>query len=455
MPGLITSSIPGRISGKLSTSPNVLWKLPAPTSDNALPVLQRVNKQDAPINNTNNIGNGVGIVDVYSGISVQDYIDVVNDFSWTVSPKTSRADVPILYLDERRLLTNSNVTNIANSIFTVKDNTSNVASLATPTINLINNTINSVPLIANGISEISQAANFLSNTSIGQTTTKVANEVGSSVINETLKISASLVAAADQFLKETGANITPDSFTNNALKPYSYLYATEPTKFLYKLPYLENQYGSVSNTFASDTPKGLLNALVGEARTFAETTANFGNFLKPGVYIETAKQFSMADTGRSISVKIPLLNTQNQQDINNNWQLLFGLIYQNRPGRVTRSIIDLPVIYELSVPGMVYMPYSFISNLTVDFIGARRLMNLSVPIITTPGTPYTKINVIVPDAYELNITFTGLNDETRNFLYASMLPGGNGVTVGPPLTLIESANIGTNPIDLNNSKGGR
>jgi len=443
MPPSITSAIPGNIKGKLYTQNPVLWKLPAPTSNNALPVLQRTDNGNTTNLITNNIGEGIGAVNVYAGITVQNYIDVVNDFNWTVSPQTSRKNVPILYLNEKRLLTNSNVTNIANSIFSINENFNNAGKLVSPITNLITNTINSVPVIADGLSVIKQVANSFSNTSIGQTTTTVTNEVASSVVSETLKISSSLIQAANQFASETGINkLNVDTFTNPSLSPYSKLYSTEPTQFFYKFPYLENQYGTVNNSFGTEN-KGFLNLVSEEARSIAEKTS-IANFLKPGVYIETAKQFSMADTGRSISIKIPLLNTLSEKDINFNWQLLFGLIYQNKPGRVTRSIIDLPVIYELNVPGMVYMPYSFISNLTVDFIGTRRLMNLNVPITTTPGTDVTPINVIVPDAYELNITFTGLNDETRNFLYASMLNNGNGVTVGPPFTLIQSANIGLN-----------
>ena len=89
----------------------------------------------------------------------------------------------------------------------------------------------------------------------------------------------------------------------------------------------------------------------------------------------------------------------------------------------------MPVIYELIIPGTVYMPYAFISSLSVNFLGARRLMPLSVPVQASGSSgQFTTINTIVPDAYELNISFTGMNDETRNFLYYSVFP--QNVTVG-------------------------
>ena len=137
----------------------------------------------------------------------------------------------------------------------------------------------------------------------------------------------------------------------------------------------------------------------------------------------------MGDQGRSIQIRFPLLNTTSQDSINLNWQLLFGLIYQNKPGRVTRAIIDMPVIYDITIPGMLYMPYAFINSLTVNFVGSRRLMEIQVPVATTTGDPFTKINAIIPDAYEVDIGVTGLNEETRNFLYASITP--QGVTTNP------------------------
>ena len=79
----------------------------------------------------------------------------------------------------------------------------------------------------------------------------------------------------------------------------------------------------------------------------------------------------------------------------------------------------MPVIYQVQIPGVVYMPFAFISNLSVKFLGSRRLMNISVPI-QTGSSDSTVLNTIIPDAYEVSITLNGMNEETRNFLYASV-----------------------------------
>jgi len=106
--------------------------------------------------------------------------------------------------------------------------------------------------------------------------------------------------------------------------------------------------------------------------------------------------------------------------------LIYGLVYQNRPGRITKTLVDIPVMYEASIEGMLYMPYSYITNIRVDFIGNRRTMNVDMPVIGSSegGAGETrKINTVIPDAFNVSITLQGLNDETRNFLYESISPG--------------------------------
>tara|TARA_R110000782_G_scaffold207118_1_gene295631 strand:- start:32 stop:517 length:486 start_codon:yes stop_codon:yes gene_type:complete len=146
---------------------------------------------------------------------------------------------------------------------------------------------------------------------------------------------------------------------------------------------------------------------------------------KPGVYVEQSKQYQFGQDGRTFDITFPLLNTGSYDDIKRNWQLIFGLIYQNKPGRVNRNLLELPVIYEFYIEGMAYMPYSYISKIQVDFIGNRRTMAIDIPSFGDVGNneslgDRTKINSIIPDAYNVKLSFVGLNKETKNFLIRSL-----------------------------------
>ena len=336
-----------------------------------------------------------------------DYIDVVNDFQWTISPKTSREDVPVVYLTEKRLIANSNISNIANSIFATVETGKNLA-------NSIGNTL-STPLNAAASTSVGARVAADGSKVVDVAKSAVEKFLQSDVFQELSK-SASVVR---EFINN---NFDRPSKFNSSLAPYDQLYATEPTGFNYKLPYFNDEFLSTNVSFNADNSPGLLGGLAGIAKDITEGISNIAGSLQPGVYIERSKTFNMGDSGKAITVNFPLLNTKSLEDIPKNWQLIFGLIYQNKPGRYTRSVIDVPVIYELLIPGMTYMPYCYVSSLAVSFVGSRRIMSLPIPS-DKGGT----INAIIPDAYNVSITFTGMNEETRNFMYASIH---DTVTVG-------------------------
>lgn len=319
---------------------------------------------------------------------VKDPINVVTDFPWTNSPKDSRKDVPKIQLIEQRVVLNSTITNMVYSALASVDN---ISSLGNTAQGLIDRFFPRAP--ENSTTDDLEA-------------------------NEDASTKNKLREAYEKVL-EGGFFKT---FNSDVLKPYEALYATEYTGFNYYFPYLEDAYREVNNTFG-EAEGNLVSGVADLVRGVADIT-NVLNVAKPGTYIEKSKQYTMGDTGRKLNVKIPLLNTGSFEDVRRNWQLIFGLVYQNRPGRVSKSIIDQPVIYEVHLPGVAYMPYAYISNLSVNFLGSRRDMEFDIPVMDEGSTGTSsnigKIKTVIPDAYQLNITLQGLNEETRNFIYASV-----------------------------------
>ena len=363
----------------------------------------------------------VAITKTYTGASTTDYIDVVTDFPWTVSPATSREDVPAVFITEKRIIANSNISNIANSVFasveTIAAGAKAISNTVTPPTNA---TINSGPVQA-AIGKIKNFFNPLITSPLLQNNLGAAPDLASDLISEskTLAESKKSAQAVGNFIEN---NFDKPSKFNSTLSPYDNLYATEFTGFNYKLPYFGDPYIDASVTYGEGDSGNFLNGIAGLASSVAGALASIQGTFQPGVYIEKSKTFNMSGAGRSISVSFPLLNTRNVSDIPRNWQLIFGLIYQNKPGRYSRSIIDLPVIYEVFIPGVAYMPYACLTRMDVTFKGSRRLMKIHVPASTTNQS----IDTIIPDAYEVNMQFTALNEESRNFMYASL---GSKVTV--------------------------
>ena len=339
-----------------------------------------------------------------------DPIDIVSDFPWTKSPKTSRTDVPVAYIKEKRLLTNSTLANFFYSVLAGAEVLETTGErLQSGKVQIGGNTLNiydSLSAVGASYPGVNKALEFTKNAAIG---------TGGFIKTEVEKYKD----MAEGFLDE-------GRFKDKILQPYNGLYYTEDTGFKYFLPYLSNGYLEAGNLFSEDSQKILGLSQIAETLDTAFQAVRGATFMdKPGIYVEQSKQYNFGQDGRSFDIIFPLLNTGTYEDIKRNWQLLFGLIYQNKPGRINRNLLELPVIYEFFIEGLAYMPYSYITQIGIDFIGNRRTMGIDIPSLNSTSeneslTERTTINSVIPDAYNVSIRFSGLNKETRNFLIRSL-----------------------------------
>lgn len=337
-------------------------------------------------------------------------IDVINDFQWTSSPKTSRQDVPSVMLKEKKLLTNSLVAQLA---YYGLSTTGQAADIGTKLGNLLAGSLGSGDL-AKSITGF--ASNAL--TGIGQTVLgALSNFGGSGLVSG---ISQMLTGKSpQQFLNQFAGT----SVNTGVLGPYDGLYNTEETKFIYRFPYFSDSANEIHNSFASaisnkGATAGLLEGAAKTLESTAYTLAETSNIDAPGIYIEKPQFFNFSDQkgGGTMTFKFPLINTgwAKFEDVQRNWQLIYLLMYQNRANRKSRELIDPPCLYEVMIPGVKFMPYAYISSMKVNFVGSRRSYYINVPN-ATGGT--SKIQTIIPDAYEIEISLTCLVSETQNFLY--------------------------------------
>lgn len=356
--------------------------------------------------------NGNGFISRDSFVGYQSgIINVVNDFQWTTSPPTQgRQEVPRIELRERRLKTNAIIAAAAYYLISASGSAGRFGS---------------------------RLGAALEGSSFGRAIDALFSNVGSTGsssflgnlgVGGTGAFENSIISTASRLF--TGRSIS-DIFSSRIeglgdplLEPYEGLYITEDTKFKYIFPYFNDMQAMVQNSFEVNNEMFNENTVLGRAvtqvRNATESLARLASFTEPGLYIERPKFYAFKSDGDSISFSFPLINTgwATYDDVRLNWQLAFLLGYQNRPNRKTREIIDPSVIYEVAIPGVKYMPYAYMSSLRVDYVGARRQLNLDVP--TQSGNK--KISTIVPDAYIISITLNGLVADSQNFL-AAVLDG--------------------------------
>ena len=346
--------------------------------------------------------------------NIDGLIDVVNDFHWTSSPRSSRQDMPIVQLREKRLKQNSLQTQLAYYSLVASSNAGVIGGRLT---SLLSNSPGATGFL-NGLFNA------------GKALFGAVSNIGNKVLGS---------GAVELFTGKTPqdflSGFTGDS-ASGVLSPYDGLYETEDTKFEYRIPYFSDAAYSFANEFGDDDKMLGEGFLIGPkvkkaidiTRKSAYTAAQTTSLNAPGIYIEKPMFYQFGGAGAEIAFSFPLINSgwATFDDVQRNWQLIYMLVYQNRPNRKSRELIDPPCLYDVLIPGVKYMPYAYISSMKVDFIGARRSYYINVP---SSGNKTSRIQTIIPDAYSITMTMKCLLSETQNFLYHMLFEKQNTVNV--------------------------
>ena len=230
------------------------------------------------------------------------------------------------------------------------------------------------------------------------------------------KVQNLLTSIGEKFLNNfrtdtsTGAGaLGANKFSEKWMEPYTGLYSLTPTDFKYIFPYLDNKYKEIaSSTQEINFP------LVEGTKALTTGVETLNRMISPGQYVERPTIYDPQSSSKpSVTFKFPLLNTQSYESAVRNYQFLWLFIYQNTPYRVTKMLLELPKMYEVNVPGVEYMAFSIVESLNINFIGNRR--HVDIPMPTIQGTPDI-IKAIMPDAYEVSITFRSLTMRSSNMM---------------------------------------
>lgn len=120
---------------------------------------------------------------------------------------------------------------------------------------------------------------------------------------------------------------------------------------------------------------------------------------EPGSYIETPKFYQYEPNDGPLEVSFVLSNTINDDYIKN-YKLVNKLTKINRPYRHDSISMDPPRIFRLKLPGYRYIPWCYCSSFSVNLLGSKREIN----------------NIIIPEGYQITMSFTSLTVESGNFM---------------------------------------
>jgi len=380
-------------------------------------------------------------------------VNVARDYPWTYSKpgETARAETPKITLTEKRLNTNAFIASVAysfaNAKLGVEESVKYLKSLGPTGQNfaqLLEKLQNSIATA--GEAALGTAYNFINNPSIKSLTS----------IQENIATGQQVSQTVSDFFKNRVIDNNP-VLDQPLLQAYKNLYPTVNTGWQYVLPYFEDYYSSSQNIFGDDSNINVLNFIKEGSQQVQSIAGLAGAISHPFGFSfqEKAKFYNFPSEGEEFSFSFPLINTGNIDfnQVVRNWQLIFLLLYQNKPARINRNLVEPPVLYEVSIPGQKFLPFCYITGISVDFKGSRRELKFDLNVQETvelesinnavdPRTanlPGDANNVggiiksvgstarnkeffaIIPDAYMIKISLKSLVTETRNFMAYTVL----------------------------------
>lgn len=125
-------------------------------------------------------------------------------------------------------------------------------------------------------------------------------------------------------------------------------------------------------------------ALLGKTSEYAKVGVGLVNSSLPGAINFENPQSWSGTTIETVEVTFDLFNTDSVEDVYRNRRFCHLLSYQNTPSRRNFAIVDPPAIYSLYIPDVVQFPACYVSSLNITNLGNTRLMNLGGTDRTIP-----------------------------------------------------------------------
>lgn len=248
-----------------------------------------------------------------------------------------------------------------------------------------------------------------------------------------------LIAACIYFsrvVKDFSFNsLTDNTLTNKSdpIEVYKLKYFGEKTGYEYSIPYFNPKNLSRSNTFGSDenpfksftdfagqiksgllagggSGGGPITKLIGNLGLIGPLAGTGLDLINSAIQGQINFEFPKAwenTSPETYSTTFDLVNTTSTDDVINNWKFCHLLSYQNSPSRRNFAIMDPPVIYSMSIPGIVDLPVCYVNDLQITNLGNTRIIQIEGK------------KRIVPEAYRISISLTSLLLPSRNIMAAT------------------------------------
>ena len=88
-------------------------------------------------------------------------------------------------------------------------------------------------------------------------------------------------------------------------------------------------------------------------------------------------------------------------------------------------MVEPPCLYDVKIPGMKRQPYCYMSNIRIIHQGNTRIMDIDISDLDYAAggpdlLPNGTVQVVIPDAYILQLTFQPMLTQTKNMLFTTI-----------------------------------
>lgn len=337
--------------------------------------------------------------------------------------------IPFVYATEYKQMYSSQITNMLNSILSLKN--LNSKEPVTDMAKAVKNLIESL-----GKSEQNNAAK--------EKTKKTIDSAAQSTQDFLKNTVFGWVGAAENMAK----NIYESSHLKKStlLSPYVYLYATRATGKYFIFPLLtqdaaqfavQNTFGDSSgdtNTTSSVIKNGLtemltsvpqmINGVVNDISQLSNFISGLtGNSSSAFVnnWVEMGKFYKYSTEGDKVKIIFPLFNTVKKDEWKRHHRFIFNFALRNMPFKIDNASYHQPVLYDVIIPGVKRMPFAFVNSFNVQPFGTIRALRGENYIGEIYGNSKATVAFNIPEAWVVTIEFTDLLGPSGNKLLSGFV----------------------------------
>ena len=236
------------------------------------------------------------------------------------------------------------------------------------------------------------------------------------------------------------------SGVGRGINPYLTMYKGVCTGNVYNLPFFSDYNHTVQNSWGV----GDEHKIVEKFRKGAETMASTIQVGK----IEQRKVWSGAQSA-SYSFTFTLYNTYDVNDIAKNLLFVRTLLNNNLATRTGFATMLPPCFYKIEIPGIRYSPMAVMGGIDIRNLGQVNRTSMVLPTggkgTDSAGVPtgqgkMRRMDVNIPDAWEISITVNELLNESRDIYGSTFMNDDFRVNVITEEEAIDGQNLNYNNV---------